>query len=249
MRRSVAEMRGVTLVEMAIVLLILGILARATIAPLSSLQQHRHQREAESQLESIRHALWAHVVSAGVLPCPVLLGSGSAVTDSDSVCLRFSGGVPAVELGLPGPVDSDGALLDPWGRPYQLAVSLFSHDQQGIPAEPDWTTEGEASRIGIAELAADLVVCSQSVTGRCSAKSVRASELSFVVFSSGSDSSSAGDQSENLDGDKVFALQEHSVDTERPFDDLLWWGTASESGYWLVRAGWLPGASWWPPER
>lgn len=240
MKRAVAGMRGVTLVEMAIVLLILGVLTRAAIAPLSGLQQHRQHREAVSQLESIRHALWAHVVSAGVLPCPVVAGSGTAVTESDSVCLRFSGGVPAVVLGLSGPVDSDGALLDPWGRPYQLAVSLFSHDQRGIPAEPDWTTEGETSRIGIAELAADLVVCNQAVTGQCPARSVRASELSFVVFTSGSDNTSAGDQSENLDADKVFTLQEHSVNTERPFDDLLLWGTAAETVYWLLRAGWLP---------
>jgi len=231
-------MRGVTLVEMAIVLLILGILTKAVMAPLSAVQGHRQHREATSQLESIRRALWAHVVAGGVLPCPVV---SSQRDDADAaICRNARGGVPARRLGLSGALDADGALLDPWNKPYNLAISLSSHEERGVSELPDWTSIGEVSRVGIADLSADIVVCTQSVANRCPDNLVRASGLAFVVFSTGPDDSTTGDQSENLDADSVFTAQESSIDPEHPFDDLLLWGTAAETIFWLLRAGWLP---------
>ncbi|MGQ7845368.1 type II secretion system protein [Granulosicoccus sp. 3-233] len=234
-----ARMRGVTLVEMAIVLLILGVLARAVVAPLSAVQAHRQHRDAVSQLETIRNAMWAHVVSRGVLPCPIIM-DGMMTTGSRTACNHYAGGVPAAALGLPGPVDGEGALLDPWNRPYRLAISRPGVDRQDSGEPFDWTVEGEASRVGIRQLTADIVVCKQSVSGHCPSKSVRADALSFVVFSLGADDSSAGEQAENLDADQVFVVEEHSVRAEAPFDDLLLWGTAAETIYWMLRAGWLP---------
>lgn len=239
MSRPATKEYGISLVEMAIVLLIIGVLARSALAPLSAVQEQRQHREAVSQLESIRDALWAHVVSDGVLPCPLPL-DGLVSEGSQSGCRLSSGGVPASRLGLPGAVDENGALLDPWSRPYQLAISLISHEQRGIAEQADWTTEGEASRIGIANLAADIVVCVTSVTARCPEKEIRANELVFVVFTLGADESRTGEQSENQDKDNVFVVQEYSVNPDHPFDDLLLWGTAAEAIYWMLRAGWLP---------
>lgn len=232
-------MRGVTLVEMAIVLLILGILTKVAIGPLSAVQAHRQHREATMQLEAIRQSLWAHVVSKGVLPCPVTTGVLVA-SDNSELCRQGVGGVPARALGLPGQVEDSGALLDPWNRPYRLVVSLSSQVERGLPEEPDWTSPGEASRVGIASLQADIVVCQRAVSGRCPDAEIRASELTFVVFTLGEDPSSSGDQSENLDEDKVYTVQEHSVIPERPFDDLLLWGSSAETLFWQLRAGWLP---------
>lgn len=252
----VSRLRGATLVEMALVLLILGVLTRAAITPLTAAQKHRDHRLAESGLQAIRDGLWAHVVATGALPCPVALNQQwtspempapmsrrePLSTDQrvQSSCQVASGGVPARELGLAGAMDIAGALLDPWNRPYRLAISLASHAERGSVPLPDWTTPGEASSIGIAHLTGDLVLCTRSAGTRCPSSDIRANQLSFVVFSTGDDSSLSGDQSENQDADTVFVLQENSIRPDHPFDDQLVWGTAAETLYWMLRAGWLP---------
>ncbi|ASJ76235.1 type II secretion system protein [Granulosicoccus antarcticus] len=246
--------RGVTLVEMALVLLILGVLTRAAITPWAAVQKHRNYRLAEHQLQTIKEGIWAHVIASGVLPCPLALNQlpvsvGLTMTPVGALqqgsvgqghCRITQGGVPARELGLAGSLSSSGALLDPWNRPYQLAVSLVSHAERGSVSQPDWTTVGEVSSVGIAEMVADLVLCNRAVGARCPGTDTRANQLTFVVFSTGADASSAGEQSENQDADTVFTLLEQSVSAESPFDDLLIWGTASETLYWMLRAGWLP---------
>lgn len=248
--------RGVTLVEMAIVLLILGVLTRAAIAPLSASRKHRNHRLAEVSLQTIKDGLWAHVVATGVLPCPVPLDQqGIAPTirtttsqrepqssgqRSSSICQIAYGGVPARALGLAGAMDINGALLDPWNRPYRFSVSSASHAGRGASPLPDWTTPGEASSVGIGELRADLVLCTRASATGCPSSDTRASQLAFVVLSTGEDTTTLGDQSDNQDDDNVFVLQELSITADHPFDDQLVWGTAAETLYWMLRAGWLP---------
>ncbi len=237
-------------------LLILGVLTRAAIAPLTASQKHRNHRLAEVSLQSIRDRLWAHVVAAGVLPCPVPLDQAriapampmpvpqgeplSTGRHSQSICQDAHGGVPARELGLAGATGINGALLDPWNRPYRLSVSLDSHAERGSLPSPDWTTPGEASSIGIAELRADLVLCTRASHTGCPRRDTRANQLAFIVLSTGEDNTTRGDQSDNQDDDTVFVLQEHSIRADHPFDDQLVWGTAAETLYWMLRAGWLP---------
>jgi prepilin-type N-terminal cleavage/methylation domain-containing protein len=247
---------GFTLVEMALVLLILGVLTRAAVVPFAAAREHRQYRLAAAQLESIRSAVWAHVVSRGALPCPTLLNeswhdgfmlptaagdqSQTSAQNEQAECSTFHGGVPARQLGLPGAIDGQGALLDPWNRAFRLAVSAANHRARGDTALSDWTTPGDASRIGIAELEADLVLCSRSAGEHCPAAEVRAHQLAFVVLTTGPDDSATGAQAENVDDDKVFVLREASVQAEKPFDDQLAWGTSAETVYWMLRAGWLP---------
>ena len=249
-------MRGVTLVEMAIVLLILGVLTRAAITPLSASRKHRNHRLAEVSLQSIRHGLWAHVVATGVLPCPVPLDQErmapairttasqrdpqSTGQRSQRICQIAHGGVPASGLGLAGATGINGALLDPWNRPYRLSISPASHTERGSLPLPDWTTPGEASRVGIAGLRADLVLCARASPTGCPSSDTRASQLAFVVLTTGENNTTRGDQSDNQDGDNVFVLQETSIKADHPFDDQLVWGTAAETLYWMLRAGWLP---------
>ena len=243
MTRSGRSMRGVTLVEMAMVLLILGVLTRAAIAPLTASQKHRNHRLAEVSLQSIRDGLWAHLVATGALPCPVPLdqeriptvmpapASQAMEQREPRICQTTHGGVPARELGLTGPTGINGALLDPWNRPYRLAVSLTSHTERGSSQLPDWTTPGEASSVGIAELTADLVLCTRAAQARCPSRDTRANQLAFIVVSTGEDNTTRGEQSENQDADAVFVLQEASIRVDHPFDDQLVWGTAAETLY------------------
>lgn len=242
MSRSFGKHAGVSLVEMAMVLLILSLLTRAAVQPMSSILKQRQHRQASVELDAIRQSLWAHVVRRGVLPCPVGEGGGFSHDASldEPYCALHAGGVPARALALSGPTDEWGALLDPWNRRYQLVVSANRQSEHGLPEAPDWTTPGEPSRIGIGSMQADLIVCREAVSGHCPDSQTRASELSFVVFSVGEDASATGEQRENLDGDDVFVYRQPSVLEATAHDDLLLWGSAAETLYWMLRAGWLP---------
>ncbi|NND90654.1 MAG: hypothetical protein HKN42_07290 [Granulosicoccus sp.] len=231
---------------MALVLLLLGVLTRAALKPYAAAQKNRHHAEVVAQLNSIKRGLWSHVIATGALPCPLAVSSGQAPRatrpgrDPVQPCRVAQGGVPARRLGLPGAIDDGGALLDPWNRPYLYVVSLASHAERGNARQPDWIAPGEASLVGIRELSADIVLCAGSSPLSCPTRDVTANQLAFVVFSTGLDDSATGVQSENLDADRDFVLQEHSVHPEHPYDDQLIWGSAAETMYWMLRAGWLP---------
>lgn len=270
MNTPLSTCRGFSLVELAIVLLVLGILARSALRPLSEIIEHRNDRTAAAQIEVVRQQVIAHVVAQGVLPCPLplslgLLNQGEAsnrISGSESrpfdvihqqtvnsfelaqrlkpECHEAQGLVPARTLSLLGTVNTTGALLDPWSRPYQLAVSFTDHADRGNPNVPDWTHVGEAAQVGLPQLQADIVICNRVVRETCPARDVRASQIAFVVWSLGKDGTQLGVQEENQDGDNVFVLQERSEVAEHAFDDHLTWGTAADVMYWMLRAGWLP---------
>lgn len=245
---------GFTLVEMALVLLVLGLLTRAAVLPLAALQEHRDRRATEIRLQEIRQALFAHVVAYGALPCPVTTSVerlNTAVVevsrDADQAlridrprCQLEAGGVPGLALGLSGALGHNGAVLDPWGRAYKYAVSLSSHAHTGDLASADWTTPGEAARVGVRNLSADLTLCRHTSGQGCLARDVRVDQITFVVLSLGKDASTQGHQAENQDNDQYFLLQPESSVHSSQFDDQLVWGTAADTMYWMLRMGWLP---------
>lgn len=242
---------GFTLVEMAIVLLIIGILTKSALGPLAALQEHRKRTQAEHQLDVVREAIFAHLVAYGALPCPLsrqgpdtassFVGLSGGISETSlKPCSHAGGFVPTHALRLSGATSQSGALLDPWGREYQYAVSLQDHDVMGTAGEPDWTTQGEAGAVGIGNLKADIVLCNSTRGANCAGRSIRSDQIAFVVLSSGQDASARGQQSENLDSDNYFVYTEESIVADAPFDDLLVWGSGADTMYWLLRMGWLP---------
>ena len=243
--RRTAE-RGFSLVEIAIVLAILGLLLRAAIVPLATLRETGREREARDLVEAAREALLASAVARGTLPCPVPVAGGRAGAsgaagrsgntdtanrgaDAAGPCTSARGGLPAVALALPGPVDAAGAALDPWGRPLVYALS------------PDEVGEGGEGR-GSGTGRSGLVACRVAGRGACPAREVRAADLAFVVLSHGADPSAEGLQGRNAAGDgRTFTLAPRSAVPAHRFDDLLAWGSRDELAWWRLRAGRTPG--------
>ena len=240
--------RAFTLVEMALVLLIIGILAKAAIAPLAAMQEHGKRKQAEQQLVAVRDAIFAHLVAYGALPCPlpatrsglVLTAAGNGDNNQAAICSVSEGYVSAAQLRFAGAVSDDGAILDPWGRKLRYTVSLNKLEDAGSASLPYWTTPGEAAQVGFTQLSADLVLCNSSTTGNCSGRAIRADQIAFVLLSTGADSSTKGGQAENLDADNYFVVAEESIVEHSPFDDLVAWGSAADVMYWMLRMGWLP---------
>ncbi len=261
--RSRQPVQGFSLIEIALVLLILGLILKSTVMPLAALREHALQSKAEEQVQLIRDTLFAFVVAYGALPCPLLAGGTltrvplasnalNALESSTTPCGVPSGFVPAQTLGLTGALSDTGALLDPWNREYRYAVSVG--DSAGVSTEANtrvgsnelndmtgfWTVPGRAASVGVGELSAELVLCHATTQTNCSGLSVRSDQIAFVVLSTGRDGSSTGVQHENLDGDNYYTVAEESVVDGAEYDDIVSWGSAADVMYWMLRMGWLP---------
>jgi len=247
-----AAQHGFSLVEIALVLVIISILLSAATVPLASLEGQRRERRLQADLSSVRDALIAHMVSHGALPCPVgpvasagPLGSTSAPAGAGGQrsavathgrCATFRGGVPAAALSVAGAVDAAGALLDPWGRAYRFALS---DADDGTPGLPDWSVPGEPGAVGIERLRGSLSVCERPAA-RCPRGALRANDLVFVVLSHGADAGGDGLQRQNLAPGGSFTLAPRSEVPATRFDDALVWASRSELVWWMLRAGRLP---------
>ena len=117
---------GFTLIEMAIVMVIIGALIGAALFPLTAQRESSKIIKAKEQLVLIEEAILGFAAANGRLPCPAnnINGGGearTAVTNGND-CDQPRGFIPAAALGLRGNVSCDGYLLDPWNNPYRYSV-------------------------------------------------------------------------------------------------------------------------------
>ncbi len=157
--RLPADFRGFTLTELAVVLLVVGLLMGSVIGSYSTMAELGKYNDAQSTLNTARDALLGFAAANGRLPCPAVDGTtpsgnsgppkyGPAGVNSYGVEWPSGGGtctvvassmpglgyVPAATLGLT-PVDNQGFLLDPWGNRVLYAVTSSGTNY-------DFTTQG-----------------------------------------------------------------------------------------------------------
>jgi prepilin-type N-terminal cleavage/methylation domain-containing protein len=172
---------GFTLIEMAIVLLVITLLLGGLLGPLSVQVEQRKTAEAEKMLGEIQEALMGFAVAHGRLPCPSTPSSGgqeSPIGGGTSCATKF-GFVPAGTLGLAGPTNQDNLLLDPWGNPYRFVVA----DTPNLTGSTwDFTTNGRMKLIGMGALVPNLQVCADIACGQ-----ILTSGAPAVILSYGSD--------------------------------------------------------------
>ncbi len=214
--------RGLSLLEMAIVLVVLGSIL-ASLMPIwqQRIEQQRYQRSSE-QLREARLALLGHFMIHGALPCPA-----QTATAAPAPCDDYVGFLPAVDLGLAGPTDSEGRWLDGWDQAvvYALAPGL------------------ERSQASSALLDKGLEVLTQGAAS-CSHGQLRATHLAWVLVARNRRSEGAASTPENnhhraLDKDNAldarFIEWPYSVNPGCRFDDQLDYvslGRLMLEGYW-----------------
>ena len=110
---------GFSLIELAVVLLVIALLLGSILVPLGAQIEQRQYTETEKQLEQIKEALIGFALSNGYFPCPAV-SSANGVEDRNVIANACTGGkrvgfLPWVTLGVK-PSDS-------WGNLYRYSVS------------------------------------------------------------------------------------------------------------------------------
>ena len=160
--------QGFTLVEMAIVLVILGFVLGALLLPLQAQRQQIAQAQTENTLENAKRALLGFAQSRGRLPCPATAASNGleAPLGGNVLCTSQLGYMPAATLGIQ-PTDADGFVVDAWNNRIMYAVAQNSTTT--IPANtatPDYTTSNATDGmdiVGLANLTPELRICNSSI--------------------------------------------------------------------------------------
>jgi len=108
------QQRGFTLVELAISMVILGLVLTGFALALSQQVQQRQLMDTRTTLQQAHDAVIAFVVANARLPCPAVAGSnGQESMAGIGQCTAAAGFLPAVTLGLPN-LDGNGLLNDGW---------------------------------------------------------------------------------------------------------------------------------------
>lgn len=258
---------GFSLIEIAIVLVILAVLVTIVAVPLSSQVDSQRTADTNKQLEQIKEAIYGFAMANGRLPCPLLAGAASGVEPPPPVngaCPTYVGLLPAATLGLT-PTDANGFASDAWdlgASPsfnrirYAVADVNIVASSMSCPNIVDHAlTRPHPTGIRVATgdcLAARtlLSVCSGTPAGApgfatgCSGTTLT-TNAPFVIFSMGKNAAAGSmglHEQHNADGDAFFVS--HTVTpTGAPggeFDDLVTWGSLPILFSRLVSVGKLP---------
>jgi prepilin-type N-terminal cleavage/methylation domain-containing protein len=126
--------RGFSLVELAMAVLIIGLLLAGALVPLSSQIDTRNIAETQRNMDAIREAIIGFAQANGRLPCPAdgtikagVAGAGVEATSGsapNTACTQVYGVVPWSTLGVP---ETDG-----WGRRFSYQVTAIFADGIGL---------------------------------------------------------------------------------------------------------------------
>jgi prepilin-type N-terminal cleavage/methylation domain-containing protein len=228
---------GFSLVELAVVVAIVGLLMGGAIVTLSAQMEQRTFDETQRRLEAARDALLAFTITNGRLPCPAAPNTTGDESPAGGICSNwYNGFLPARTIGFQ-PTDAQGYGLDAYSNRIRYAVS------NGVTAvgatcgnNQHFTNAGNLRLNGVSCRPADLDICT---TAACAARVASQNTVAFTVFSTGKNGASppnVGDEAENTDNDARFVLRTPSPD----YDDILVIVPAGIVHSKLLSAGVLP---------
>ncbi|TFW14825.1 type II secretion system protein [Massilia arenosa] len=226
---------GFSLVELAIVLVIVGLMIGGLMTPLQTQFEQRRISETQRVLDEAREALTGFALRNGYLPCPAISASNGLEDRSGGYCTggRRDGLLPWATLGV--------AKADGWGHMLRYSVTpAFSNSQVlfGLATPRDITIGTRDSRgnlvtaSGINDVPAVVVSHGRNGLGAVS-------ETGVPVAGVGAANQ---DERTNAMGGIAFVTRPPS-DARAPggeFDDLVVWLSPNVLFSRMVAAGALP---------
>ncbi len=224
-KMTTLKTQGFTLIEMAVVLVIVGLMLGGLLMPLSTQMENDHRKETAATLESIREALIGYAIINKSLPCPDtnddgLAGPGACNTGANQ---RNVGGLPYATLGL--------SSKDAWGNTSVWGNSSWTYAVNGVYTQnitvpmPAITNNGQG----------DLEV---RTTANCAGPQL-GEQLPALVLSNAKTNNGGTLEPENRDGDRCF-VDAGYIQLNNGFDDLITWIPSSVLFSRMAAAGRLP---------
>jgi prepilin-type N-terminal cleavage/methylation domain-containing protein len=234
-----SRFKGFTLVEMAVVLVIFGLLMGGLLIPLSAQRDIGDYNETRQKIALIKEAIMGYAIANGRLPCPAspTLAS-SAVGAGTQSCGLSAGVVPWADLGTPE--------LDAWNGRFTYIVTPSFEDE--ISAN----TVTPPSTCTTTPTAASFALCSEgSLSVNNSAGGSVATQVPAIVISHGkngfgsyrsdgsqfSSTAATMQESQNLDTATPFI---YSETIQNGYDDFVDWVSINVLFNRMVTAGKLP---------
>jgi prepilin-type N-terminal cleavage/methylation domain-containing protein len=206
--KCLTKQSGFSLIEMAIVLVILGFVLGGVVGSLSAQRETQKRNETQKHLEEIRNAIIGYVQINGRLPCPASATSQGRPVPTSGACTGNNSLIPYADLGIRGSI-SGGVLNDAWQQNLRYrvtSISAWSYVTTPISFVPPVT---------------DFRICSSLP---CIAASITATDVVFVLFSTG-DTDSPSVNLGPTNTDFLYATPTAAS------DDLLVWTSRSDLVY------------------
>lgn len=243
--------QGFTLIELAMVLFILGLLLSSFLAPLAARVEQKERNDTEVQLKEIKDVLFGYVIRQGQFPCP------DCRSDSEGTCVAADvddgfedrnlgecksevGNLPWNDLGV--------GENDAWGQHFTYRVSEDFADD----------TDGAAGATGCLSTTTSGISFSLCSDGDIEVWNLEdntdtdfaiiATDIPAIVISHGKnylDTPSVQEEENYEDGSvgntiRTFVDKDYSEDATEGFDDLMIWISPHVLRTMAVKAGILP---------
>lgn len=204
---------GFSLVEMAIVLAIVGLLLGALLPTLSSQIEQQRRTETRKYMDEVRDALLGYAIANKRLPCPAANDNGSAQATCTTTASQF-GKLPYKDLGVTDK-DAFGSVLV-YAVTKEFAVNTFTLNTLGT--------------------ANTMAVCPSA--SNCPATYLTNNAV-VVVVSRGANwaSATSTDELENTNNNENFVSKDF---VQGGYDDLVLWISPNTLFNRMVAAGKLP---------
>jgi prepilin-type N-terminal cleavage/methylation domain-containing protein len=243
MKTATGNPSGFTLVELAIVMVIVGLMLGGLMMSLSQTTENTRRNDAQTQLAEIVEALYGYAQANGRLPCPATPASnGAELPAGGGICTRQHGFVPSATLGLKGAVNADGLLIDPWNNPLRFSVTTANTSA--------FTTVNRMQITTMAVLAPDLRICREAACINLISSTIPVVVLSmgknWASFTSAAEVANAGETTVGGGpSGAVYRIANNNdfVSTaydETNFDDLITWISPNILYTKMIAAGKLP---------
>jgi prepilin-type N-terminal cleavage/methylation domain-containing protein len=217
------KQRGFSLVELAIVLVIVALLIGGMLLPLSAQRDIQNSNETQKQLSEIKEALLGFAVINGRLPCPTTITDPAAAGYGieDAACNNIEGYLPWKSLGV--------SEIDAWGTKRSATADPFNGYWR-------YRVDGAFTVTFTLNTTPNSALVIQNAAGN---SMTLANNLVAIVYSTGPDRTANG---QNVDTDAGAATDPtyESGDRSPTFDDMVIWISRPILFNRMISAGKLP---------
>lgn len=245
---------GFTLIELAVVLFILGLLLSTFLTPLATSLEQRDRAETITMLDEIQESLIGYALVHGHLPCPDCSAAGGncaggatvndgiedgenggtgvspRVASNFNACAVVEGNLPWVTLDVPE--------NDAWGNHFIYRVTDdFADDVDGTA---DCTNPAAGLSFCLDSALDDGDIDIDDDGGNIVAQDVPAVVVSVGKNSSIAFANLSANEQENQDSDTDFVSGDYIETVGSELDDLVLWISPSTLMYEMVKAERLP---------